>query len=554
MARKVAAAVWVEASSLKPWARNPRKNEQAVPDVAASILEFGWGAPVLSRKSNHEVIAGHTRLKALRFLEANKRVEDDDGSKVWVPRGQDDPPFVLPGAPGPGMVPCRELDLTEDQAHRLALADNRTGELADWDDDELGKLLAEWQVAEIPLDDMGWTGDQLQALIDGSSEVRGHRRSKPKDEAPKVQKKVQSKPGQVYELGPHRLMCGDSTDPKHVAKLLDGATPLVLHADPPYGMGKENDGVANDNLYRDKLDAFQMEWWRTWRPHLAENASLYVWGNAPDLWRWWYRHLEPFEDGLEEGIALRNEIVWDKGSGFGMRTAAGRCYPPATERCLFAMRGAQEFGNVNKDDYWEGWEPIRAYLAGEAEKMGWGPKDIKRICGVGMFGHWFGKSQWVMIPEKHYRSLQEAAEGQAFLRPYDGPDGPASDYTDARLSGEHLELRREFNEGRAWFDNTHDAMRDVWTFPRVQGEDRQGHATPKPVAMMERIARSSAPEGGLIVEPFGGSGSTLMGAASADRVCYTMELLPEWVDVIRRRWTAWALENDIDPGPGALTP
>ena len=70
----------------------------------------------------------------------------------------------------------------------------------------------------------------------------------------------------------------------------------------------------------------------------------------------------------------------------------------------------------------------------------------------------------------------------------------------------------------------------------MTGEERHGHATPKPVAMMERVMKSSLPSGGLCVEPFGGSGSTLIGAEKAGRVCYTMELTPAYVDVIVKRW------------------
>lgn len=95
---------------------------------------------------------------------------------------------------------------------------------------------------------------------------------------------------------------------------------------------------------------------------------------------------------------------------------------------------------------------------------------------------------------------------------------------------------REFYAGRAHFDNTHENMTDVWEFGRVTGEDRHGHATPKPLAMMERVMRSSLPQNGLCVEPFGGSGSTLMGAETTERVCYTMELQPKYCDVIIKRW------------------
>ncbi len=79
-------------------------------------------------------------------------------------------------------------------------------------------------------------------------------------------------------------------------------------------------------------------------------------------------------------------------------------------------------------------------------------------------------------------------------------------------------------------------MRDVWDFPRVTGKERNDHATPKPVLMMERVMKSSLPPKGLCLEPFGGSGSTLMGAEKSGRRCFTMELQPFYVDVIIKRW------------------
>ena len=96
-------------------------------------------------------------------------------------------------------------------------------------------------------------------------------------------------------------------DCREVAPTLTvGACSLFL-ADPPYGMGKETDGVMNDNLYGAKLDAFLMECWRACRPALKSNASAYVWGIAESLWRLWYRGLAD-----SESMTLRNQIIWDK--------------------------------------------------------------------------------------------------------------------------------------------------------------------------------------------------------------------------------------------------
>jgi len=301
---------------------------------------------------------------------------------------------------------------------------------------------------------------------------------------------------------------------------MDGAKAALVHADPPYGMGKEKDGVQNDNLYAEKLDAFQMEWWKAARPNIEDNASAYIWGNAPDLWRLWY------VGGLNdsERLTFRTEITWQQeGASWGKSGMSDlRMYAQNGERCLFFMLGEQGFNN-NADNYWDGWEPIRAYLDGEREKMGWNAKAIKEITGVGMFGHWFTESQWTMIPQEHYEALQKAANGKAFLRPYD-----------SKTDG----LKQEFYATRAYFDNTHDNMTDVWDFDRVKGDERHGHATPKPVAMMERVMKSSLPKGGICYEPFAGSGSTLMGAERTGRKCYTMELTPEYCDTVVARWEA----------------
>jgi len=276
-------------------------------------------------------------------------------------------------------------------------------------------------------------------------------------------------------------------------------------------MGKEKDGVQNDNLYADKLDAFQMAWWRAFRPHTDDNASAYIWGNAEELWRLWY------VGGLSksERLTFRNEIVWDKGHGQGMESEQHRMFPTATERCLFFMFGEQGFNN-NADNYWEGWEPIRSYLETEMNKCG-GVKNWKAALGNQMGGHYFTKSQWCFPTEEAYRKLQAFANGDAFKR-------------------EHDELKREFYGTRAYFDNTHDNMTDVWTFPRVTGEERHGHATPKPVAMIARAIKSSTPEGGIVAEPFFGSGTTLIAAEQLGRKCYGIEISPQYCDVIVKRW------------------
>ena len=328
--------------------------------------------------------------------------------------------------------------------------------------------------------------------------------------------------GDVWQLGHSRVMCGDSTMIDDIDKLTSGEKAQLLHADPPYGMGKEGDGVANDNLYNEDLDKFQMDWWSAFRSALVDNASAYIWGNAPDLWRLWYGGL-----GNSEKMELRNEIVWDKKAIPGMASPGLTQYPTASERCLFFQLGNQFLGSVNTDDFPDSWEPVRGYMEAEAKAAGVNPTEVKRVCGCSMYSHWFTKSQFTLIPEKHYAALAAEYPGR-FARPWRELKAEWDKVKDV--------LTRQVQGARSHFDNAHEPMRDVWEFSRVTGDDRHSHATPKPVAMMERVMKSSLPPKGLCLEPFGGSGSTLMGAEKSGRRCYTMELQPFYVDVIINRW------------------
>jgi DNA modification methylase len=88
---------------------------------------------------------------------------------------------------------------------------------------------------------------------------------------------------------------------------------------------------------------------------------------------------------------------------------------------------------------------------------------------------------------------------------------------------------------RSYFDNAHDIMRDVWEFGRVTGDERHDHATPKPVEMICRVIKSTVPDGGIVVEPFLGSGTTMVAAQNLHRICYGMEISPDYCAVILDR-------------------
>lgn len=466
------------------YARNPRKNDHAVDKIAGAIKEFGFRIPVVA-KSDGLVVDGHLRLKAAKKL------------------GLKEIPVVLAD------------DMTEAQIKAFRISVNRMAEFAEWDNELLALELGELGDAGFDLELTGFTDEEIKALMP----VEVTEGLTDEDEVPDVPVEPVTKPGDVWLLGRHRVMCGDSTSISDVEKLTAGATAQLLHADPPYGMGKASDGVANDNIYEEALDKFQMEWWATFRTFLTDNASAYIWGNAPDLWRLWYRG----GLGYSEKLELRNQIVWDKKAIPGMKSDLLTQYPIASEHCLFFQLGDQYLGNINTEEFPETWEPIRAYFESEANAAGITLKEIVRVCGCQMFGHWFTKSQFTLMPEKHYTKLAAAYPGR-FTRPW------------KQLKQQWESVKNTNKEKRGYFDNAHDIMRDVWEFPRVTGDERHGHATPKPVAMMERVMKSSLPKGGLCLEPFGGSGATLMGAEKTGRICHVMELQPRYVDVIVRRW------------------
>ena len=470
--------VYKNVSELVPYENNPRHNDDAVDYVANSIKNFHFQVPIVIDKNN-VVIAGHTRLKACHKL-------------------------------GIKEVPCIVADdLTPEQVKAFRLADNKTSELAEWDMDKL-----DIELGEIPDIDMNAFGFDIE--IDDMDEATGVK----EDEAPEVKdEESKAKLGDIYQLGNHRLMCGDSTKAEDIDRLMDGAKADMVFTDPPYGMKKESEGVLNDNLNFDDLLDFNRQWIPLTFGALKDNGSWYCWGIDEPLMDIYSNILKPM--AKKNKITFRNLITWDKGNGQGQLSEGFRMYPIADEKCLFVMAGVQGFSN-NADNYFEAWEPIRIYLKQERDRMGWSNADMKKMCGHSPTSgcHWFDKSQWMMPTEEEYKAWQQHANGDGFKKEYE-------------------EIKKEYYSTRAYFDNTHDNMNNVWHFSKTSGEEREsagGHATPKPIALCSRAIKSSSREGEIVLDVFGGSGSTLIACEQLNRKCYMMELDPHYVDVIIERW------------------
>jgi DNA modification methylase len=336
--------------------------------------------------------------------------------------------------------------------------------------------------------------------------------------------------GDLFEIGEHRLLCGDSTDSDQVAKLMNGQKADMAHNDPPYGMKKEKDGVLNDNLnYSDLLD-FNREWIALQFMHLKENGSWYCWGIDEPLMDIYSEILKPYI--AEQKATFRNLITWDKGHGQGQNSENTRSYAIADEKCLFAMMGVQGFNN-NADNYFEGWEPIRDYLLSQRIKAGWDIPTMKRIAGHSDLSrdHWTCKSQWNMPTNEVYKCFQKWCidnNVDAFKKEY---EELKKEYEE--LKKEYEELKKEYYSTRAYFNNIHDNFNNVWKFDRhLRQGDEGGHATPKPIPLCERAIKSSCPDDGLVLDVFLGSGSTMVASHQLNRKCYGMELDPKYCQVI----------------------
>lgn len=200
-AKKIAAE-WVPRTSLRPWGRNPRKNTAAVARVAEAIKTLGWGAPIVARAEDRTVIAGHTRLKAAELL------------------GLDE-------------VPVRFVDVTQREAELMALADNRLGEIAEWDDAALLGVLSDYSLDDAAL--AGWDSaelDKMAAEIAGATGVNDPAPDPQTDRAEELRLKWGVERGQTWVLGQHRILCGDSTDADSVTRV--GADAPTLFFDPEW--------------------------------------------------------------------------------------------------------------------------------------------------------------------------------------------------------------------------------------------------------------------------------------------------------------------------------
>lgn len=379
---------------LIPYARNSRTHsDEQVAQVAASIREFGFTNPVLI-DGDGGIIAGHGRVMAARKLGMDK-------------------------------VPCIRLaHLTEAQRRAYVIADNKLALNSGWDDQMLALEFKDLQDMGFDLELTGFglgDIDELLAELDATPEG-----ATDADETPAVQADAVSQPGDVWLLGKHRIMCGDSTDGGSVALLMDGKKAALMQTDPPYGIAyvenakskgqaEAHADIENDDLDGEKLQEFLESTIRAALSSLRDNCAFYLW--HPMLTQGTF-----FAAAAAADILIHRQIIWQKPS-------------------MVFGRG---------DYHWQ-----------------------HELCFYG----------W-------RRGNRPPFYGQR-------------------------------NQTTLW---------------AVGRETSKEHPTAKPVDMWKPPIENHTKAGEVIYEPFSGSGSQIIAAEQTGRICYAMELSPNYVDVAVRRW------------------
>lgn len=414
-------------SALKPYEKNARTHSaEQVEQLTRSIREFGFTNPLLVDETDR-IIAGHGRLQAALALGM---------SEV--------PVIILTG-------------LSEPQRRALILADNKIALNSGWD----LKLLTE-ELADLKLEgyDLTLTGFSLEE-IDGMTPVLVD--EKDPDDAPDVPKEPKTKPGDVYVLGPHRLVCGDSTSMENIDRLMQGALADVCWTDPPYNVAYETKAgkIANDDLDDKEFRDFLAGAYGCAFASLKPGAAIYV------------AHADT------EGLNFRATF---RAAGFKL------------SGCLIWRKDSLVLG---RSDYQWQHEPIL---------YGWKPGSRHRWYG--------GRKLTTMIDLNQDRMpFKRREDGKYEIR-----IGDAVMVIDGSATIEEL-------------------VPSVINEPKPKRSD--GHPTMKPVALIERMLRNSARPGDIVLDLFGGSGSTLMAAERLGMCARLSELDPGYCDVIVARWEAY---------------
>lgn len=437
-------------SEVKPYPGNPRLNDDAVDAVAASLREFGFRQPIVV-DTEGVIICGHTRWKAAQKVGLEK-------------------------------VPVHVAkDLTPEQIRAYRIADNKTAELSDWNYDLLPIELGELQAGDYDLGLLGFNQEELAKLLDPGVQDG----LTDPDDVPAPPDEAITQPGDLWILGDHRLLCGDSSKPEDVDRLLDGASIHLVSTDPPYNVRVE---PRSNNAIAAGLSSFTNDAAAKKLRAGQGNASFDVARGKTKVGTEHHqkfdlaRHPEKAKPTQKKMRAkdrpLENDFVSDE----------------AFDEMLHAW-----FGNI-----------ARVLLPGHGFYVWGGYANVAnyppvfKACGM-----YF--SQAVIWHKMH-------------------PVLTRKDFM-----GDHEWCFYGWREGAAHRFFGPNNVPDVWSVKKVNPQSMI-HLTEKPVELTVRALQYSSLAGENVLDLFGGSGSTLIGCEQTGRKAFLMELDPPYCDVIVERW------------------
>ncbi len=634
---------------LIPYIRNARQHSDAqVAQIAASIREFGWGAPILIDGQNN-VIAGHGRLLAARKL-----------GLAEVP-----------------VVPMTHL--TDTQRRALILADNKIGENAAWDEELLGLELSELNESGFDLELTGFTEAEWAALIDGEETSKGGLTDE--DAVPEVQETPISQPGDLWLLGEHKLLCGDATKAEDYKVLLGDELVDMAFTDPPYNVNYANTAkdklrgkhrpILNDNLGADfgafltdacrnilsvtkgavyiamsssELDTLQFAFRSAggkWSTFIIWAKNTFTLGRAdyqrqyePILYGWrdgadhyWcgardqgdvWQIKKPQKNDLHPCLCPGSEVLTENGWRVIESLVEGDCVLAADgvfrsvelvsshfiEKCVFrlAVSGVESAVDAT------GNHPFLVLRDGE---LAWieasqivvgdeicSPKKVMSETGTAIGNEWNTTSYGNGISEPSrtdIASIISTTTNKTItfqtcnLSPTLSTSGFTPVATSAMVFGgslaapaDHLNRLLQNTGISTQKDGLMDGAVDhatskksysfvlrsvsslekinysglVWNLsvkdsPTFETRIGMSHNTMKPVELVERAVRNSSKTRDIVLDPFGGSGSTLIACEKSGRRARLIELDPKYVDIVIRRWQEFSGQEAKRAGDGA---
>lgn len=437
-----------------PHPLNPNRHPQdQIAELGRIIVAQGWRSPIVVSSRSKLVIKGHGRLEAAQAMN-------------------------LESAPVDFQVYASEEAELQDM-----IADNRLAELSERDDDAIGGLLKSLE-AKGAVTLTGYDQAAIDKLLgrvaapdpaaDGEDLTT---------QAKALQKKWKTKPTQLWQLGRHRILCGDCTHLRNWEYLLGGERAQLTYTDPPYGVAYQDAAgteIANDKLKQDALSRMLRESLKQAVRFTKSDAAFYVW-HASSTRR-------DFEHALDQvGLMERQYITWVKDS-----FTLGRAdYHWQTEPCFYAEKAghkAKWFGDRTQGTVWR----IGA-AAGEHGAM---------AVANGLL-------------------LTDGNDAQLFIRSSPPKAGGKTRHIRV-LPGQYVKIADK-------------ATSNAWEISRDARIDYM-HPTQKPAALARIAILNSTAEGDLVVDQFSGSGSTLVACETTNRACRAMELAPEFVAVAIERW------------------